>query len=77
MLEPGIVVTIEPGLYFIPSLLERLAPELRAKVNWKTVEALLPYGGIRIEDDVLVQKATPRNLTREAFALATPSDAGL
>jgi Xaa-Pro dipeptidase len=70
-LAPGMVVTIEPGLYFIPTLLAKLkaTPQARA-VNWDKVEALLPYGGVRIEDEVHCTDATPENLTRDAFAAA-------
>lgn len=69
-LEPGMVVTIEPGLYFIPMLLrERKATTLAAHVDWSAVEALLPFGGIRIEDDVACRAdGAAENLTREAFA---------
>lgn len=70
-LAPGMVVTIEPGLYFIPLLLERLKAGPQAKhVDWTAVEALLPYGGIRIEDEVACTDGEPENLTREAFAQA-------
>ena len=73
-LAEGMVVTIEPGLYFIPMLLQELAtaPEA-AHVDWARVEALKPYGGIRIEDDVACRAggAAPENLTRDAFAGAT------
>jgi Xaa-Pro dipeptidase len=71
VLEPGFVVTIEPGIYFIPSLLEKMPWDLRSKVNWAAVERFLAYGGIRIEDNVLVQTAGHANLTREAFAAGT------
>ena len=66
-LEPGFVLTIEPGIYFIPSLLDKLSGDLRRKLNWVAVEQFLAYGGIRIEDNVVVQKNGHRNLTREAF----------
>ncbi len=68
-LEPGMVVTIEPGLYFIDLLLEELraGPHAQA-VDWTRVEAFRPYGGIRIEDDVICTEDTPENLTRDAFA---------
>lgn len=69
MLEPGFVVTIEPGIYFIDMLLrEARAGVLRPEINWERVEAFHPYGGIRIEDDVVCTDAEPENLTREAFA---------
>ena len=62
----GQVFTIEPGIYFI----EALMAELRAKpegklVDWTAVDALAPLGGVRIEDDVVVEAAGLRNLTRE------------
>jgi Xaa-Pro dipeptidase len=66
-LAPGMVVTIEPGLYFIPSLLAELRAGPHAgAVDWDAVEALLPYGGIRIEDEVACTEDEPENLTREA-----------
>ncbi|MFC4728004.1 Xaa-Pro dipeptidase [Coralloluteibacterium thermophilus] len=69
VLEAGMVVTIEPGLYFIDTLLARLreGPHAAA-VNWDAVDALRPYGGVRIEDDVACTEAAPENLTRDAFA---------
>ena len=69
VLEPGMVVTIEPGLYFIDMLLEQLKEKgLGPSVDWARVDAFRPYGGIRIEDDVACTDAEPVNLTREGFA---------
>lgn len=68
-LQPGMVTTIEPGLYFIEMLLEELhSKPAAADVNWKKVDAFRSYGGIRIEDDVACTSGEPANLTREAFA---------
>ncbi len=65
----GQVLTIEPGIYFIDSLLARLRASAHANlVDWQVVEAMRPFGGIRIEDDVVVTDGAPRNLSREAFA---------
>ncbi|HEX8792806.1 MAG TPA: Xaa-Pro dipeptidase [Polyangiaceae bacterium] len=62
----GQVFTIEPGIYFIESLLAPLRAKPEGKiVDWKTVDALAPLGGVRIEDDVLVRDGDVRNLTRE------------
>jgi len=63
------VLTVEPGLYFIPSLLDKLrASPVSAQLDWNAIEALLPYGGIRIEDDVVVGRDEAENLTRRARA---------
>jgi Xaa-Pro dipeptidase len=69
-LEPGVVTTIEPGLYFIPSLLKPLLAKHEDKLNRAMIERLVPFGGIRIEDNVEVTADGHRNLTRDAFAAA-------
>jgi len=67
--EPDQAFTIEPGLYFVPLLLDELRDgAAAAEVDWQRVEQLTPWGGIRIEDDVVVSASGTRNLTREAFA---------
>lgn len=74
ILEPGVVVTVEPGVYFIDSLLARAqADARRAHINWTLIEALRPCGGVRIEDDVVTGANGPENLTRDAFLAACAS----
>lgn len=65
-IEPRQVFTIEPGLYFIDSLLADLKGSEDSKyVNWNVVDRLRPYGGIRIEDNVIVHKDRNENMTRD------------
>lgn len=54
-LKPGMVMTVEPGIYFIPALIDQWRSERRFEdfINYDEVERWKDFGGIRIEDDVL------------------------
>mgnify|MGYP005811560923 CR=1 FL=1 len=70
LLEPGMVLTIEPGIYFIDTLLNRLRLKraIARRVRWAGLAALRQCGGIRMEDNVLIPRSGHRNLTRELEA---------
>ena len=64
----SLLASLVVAIYFIPMLLAKLRESADASaINWTGVEALLPYGGIRIEDDVHVTAGAPENLSRDAF----------
>jgi Xaa-Pro dipeptidase len=68
VLEPGFVVTMEPGIYFIDQLLDGARADARgSKINWNRIEQLHRFGGIRIEDNLVATSDGSENLTREAF----------
>ncbi len=70
-LEPNMVVTMEPGLYFIPALLEPArSSSMGRSIDWQRVARLSHFGGIRIEDNLAVTETGCENLTRPAFAAA-------
>jgi Xaa-Pro aminopeptidase len=64
-LERGFVMTVEPGVYFIPALLRNAEKrkQYRDAVAWDRVDRMLGFGGIRIEDNVLVTDKGPEILT--------------
>jgi Xaa-Pro dipeptidase len=65
-LEPGFVITMEPGVYFIDALLKdpALRRKHKASVDFARAETFLDFGGIRIEDDVCIRAdGPPLNLT--------------
>lgn len=61
------VYTIEPGLYFIDSLLAKLQSSDNAVyINWDKVAQLKPFGGVRVEDNIIVHKTYSENMSRDA-----------
>ena len=63
-LQKGFIITNEPGLYFIPALIEKWYNEKinHAFINFDQVRKYLDFGGIRLEDDILVTDAGARIL---------------
>ena len=74
-LVPGNVITDEPGIYFIPALIEKWKEEGKAKdvVNYSKLESYFDFGGIRLEDDVLVTPDGARRLGPNRLPIA-PDD---
>lgn len=63
-LKPGFVLTVEPGIYFIPDLIDQFRHEGKFTdfINYDKVETYKDFGGIRIEDDILVTETGYRVL---------------
>ena len=74
-LVPGHVITDEPGIYFIPALIEQWKADGTGKgfVNFAKLENYYDFGGIRLEDDVLVTPDGARRLGPKRLPIA-PDD---
>ena len=72
---PGHVITDEPGIYFIPALIEKFKKEGLGKdfVNYAKLEGYYDFGGLRLEDDVLVTPTGARRLGHQRLPIA-PDD---
>jgi Xaa-Pro aminopeptidase len=81
-LKPGLVLTVEPGCYFIPALIDQWKAENKHAgfINYDVVETYKDFGGIRIEDDVLVTetgfrvlgKPIPKTIEEVEAVMANP-----
>ncbi len=62
--QPGYVLTVEPGIYFIPELIAGWKAEKKHKrfINYSKVEKYLGFGGLRIEDNIVVTEEGSRIL---------------
>ncbi|MDP7290458.1 MAG: M24 family metallopeptidase, partial [Phycisphaerae bacterium] len=63
-LEPGFVITVEPGIYFIPELMDRWRADNKCSdfINYDAVETYRDFGGVRVEDDILITESGHRLL---------------
>jgi len=71
-LQPGFVLTVEPGIYFIPALIDKWHEErLNGNfINFEKVNEFRNFGGIRLEDDVLVTESGHRLLGKERIPVS-------
>jgi Xaa-Pro aminopeptidase len=75
MLKPGHVLTVEPGCYFIPALIDQWEAEGTNKdfINFDALKAYRTFGGIRLEDDIVVTENGCRMLGSKRLPI-TPED---
>ena len=66
-MEEGFLMTVEPGVYFVPALLDdaKRRERFAGMVDWDALEPWRPVGGVRIEDNLLITAGEPRILTSE------------
>lgn len=66
-LQPGMVMTVEPGIYFIPAYIKKWKAEGLCKdfINFDAAEKYFGFGGIRIEDDLLITEKGNRMLGKK------------
>ncbi len=64
-IQEHFILTVEPGCYFIEALIEdqKIRNQYKDFINWSEVERWKDFGGVRIEDDILITKSAPKNLT--------------
>jgi Xaa-Pro aminopeptidase len=76
-LEPGFVLTVEPGLYFIPELIDEwtAANKHSEFINYDKVQAFKTFGGIRIEEDFLITEDGSRLLGKPLYKTASAIEA--
>jgi Xaa-Pro aminopeptidase len=65
-LQPGFIITVEPGIYFIPELIDIWKAENKFSdfINYSEVEKYKDFGGIRLEDNILVTESGSENLSK-------------
>ena len=70
-LEPGFVITNEPGIYFIPALIDKWQNEKINNdfINFDKVNEYRSFGGIRLEDDILVTNDGGRNVGKQRIPI--------
>jgi Xaa-Pro aminopeptidase len=70
-LQPGFVLTDEPGIYFIPALIDKWKTEgINSQyINFQKVDSYRDFGGIRLEDDILITETGGRNLGRRRIPI--------
>lgn len=74
-LKKNYVLTVEPGIYFIPTLIEKWETErINAKfINFNKVKEYIDFGGIRLEDDILITEHSCRILGKHRVPI-TPGE---